>query len=67
VHIVGENFDLREKIEVLNENMKRLKRQLKLYMKKLAESGGQLMYVFVRQMKSLNRSKKHEEAGREWR
>jgi hypothetical protein len=36
----GENFDLQEKIEALNEQVKRLKRQHKLYLKKLAESGG---------------------------
>ncbi len=38
---LGENFDLLENIEVLNENMKRLKRQNKLLMKKLSESGGE--------------------------
>jgi len=37
--LTGENFDLREKIENLSETVKRLKRQLKIYMKKLAESG----------------------------
>jgi len=36
----GENFDLRERTEVLGEANKRLKKQLKLYMKKAAESGG---------------------------
>ena len=38
--LTGENFDLREKIENLNENTKRLKRLLKLYMKKLTDVGG---------------------------
>ena len=38
--LTGENFDLREKIENLNDSVKRLKRQLKMYMKKLQESGG---------------------------
>jgi myosin-5 len=38
--LTGENFDLQEKIEALNEQVKRLKRQHKLYLKKLAESGG---------------------------
>jgi predicted nucleic acid-binding Zn-ribbon protein len=38
--LTGENFDLREKIENLNETIKRLKRQLKSYMKKLHEVGG---------------------------
>ena len=37
--LTGENFDLREKIENLNDTAKRLKRQLKVYMKKLQESG----------------------------
>merc|ERR1719228_1053617 len=37
--LTGENFDLREKIENLNDSVKRLKRQLKMYMKKLQESG----------------------------
>ena len=40
--ILGENFDLREKIETLTELTKRLKKQLKLYMKKLADYGGKL-------------------------
>ena len=39
LRLTGENFDLREKIEDLNDTVKRLKKQLKLYMKKLAESG----------------------------
>ncbi|XP_023346173.1 unconventional myosin-Va, partial [Eurytemora carolleeae] len=38
--LTGENFDLREKIETLTELTKRLKKQLKLYMKKLADYGG---------------------------
>jgi hypothetical protein len=38
--LTGENFDLQEKIEALNEQVKILKRQHKLYLKKLAESGG---------------------------
>lgn len=38
--LTGENFDLREKIENLNETIKRLRRQLKSYMKKLNEVGG---------------------------
>eukprot|EP00092_Neocalanus_flemingeri_P009668 GFUD01010409.1.p1 GENE.GFUD01010409.1~~GFUD01010409.1.p1 ORF type:complete len:1838 (+),score=622.26 GFUD01010409.1:290-5803(+) len=37
--LTGENFDLREKIENLNDSVKKLKRQLKTYMKKLQESG----------------------------
>ena len=37
--LTGENFDLREKIENLNENVKRLKRMLKSYMKRLEEAG----------------------------
>merc|ERR1719339_461313 len=40
--LTGENFDLREKIENLNDSVKRLKRQLKMYMKKVAEAGGQV-------------------------
>jgi len=43
--LTGENFDLREKIENLNDTVKRLKKQLKLYMKKLAESGGSVAEV----------------------
>ena len=38
--LTGENFDLREKIENLNDTVKRLKKQLRMYMKKLAEVGG---------------------------
>jgi len=38
--LTGENFDLRERIEQLSEGNKRLKKQLKLYMKKLADYGG---------------------------
>ena len=38
--LTGENFDLREKIENLNDNIKRLKRQLRSYMKKLNDMGG---------------------------
>lgn len=38
--LTGENFDLREKIENLSDTIKRLKRQLKAYMKKLNEVGG---------------------------
>ena len=41
--LTGENFDLREKIENLNENTKRLKRLLKTYMKKLTDVGGNEM------------------------
>jgi len=37
--LTGENFDLREKIENLNDMIKRLKKQLKIYMKKLQETG----------------------------
>ena len=37
--LTGENFDLREKIENLGDTIKRLKRQLKAYMKKLNEAG----------------------------
>jgi len=37
--LTGENFDLREKIEILNDTIKRLKKQLKMYMKKLQENG----------------------------
>ena len=40
--LTGENFDLREKIENLNDTVKRLKRQLKVYMKQVAEVGGGL-------------------------
>ncbi len=40
--LTGENFDLREKIENLGETIKRLKRQLKMYMKKLNEVGAAL-------------------------
>lgn len=39
--LTGENFDLREKIENLGDTIKRLKRQLKTYMKKLTEVGGE--------------------------
>ena len=38
--LTGENFDLREKIENLSDVIKRLKKQLKIYMKKLQENGG---------------------------
>ena len=37
--LTGENFDLREKIENLGDTIKRLKRQLKAYMRKLNEAG----------------------------
>ncbi len=37
--LTGENFDLREKIENLNDNIRRLKKMLKTYMKRLEESG----------------------------
>ena len=40
--LTGENFDLREKIESLQETVKRIKRQLKAYMKKLNEVGAAL-------------------------
>merc|ERR1719336_2403531 len=39
--LTGENFDLREKIENLSDVIKRLKKQLKIYMKKLQEAGVQ--------------------------
>ena len=39
--LTGENFDLREKIENLGDTIKRLKRQLKAYMKRLNEAGGE--------------------------
>ena len=42
--LTGENFDLREKIENLNDTVKRLKKQLKLYMKKISDSGGNLAF-----------------------
>jgi len=38
--LTGENFELREKIEILTDQTKALKKQHKLYMKKLAEYGG---------------------------
>ena len=38
--LTGENFDLREKIENLNDTVKRLKKQLWTYRKKVAEAGG---------------------------
>jgi len=37
--LTGENFDMREKIENLNDTIKRLQRQLKVYMKKVADMG----------------------------
>ena len=37
--LTGENFDLRERIEILNDNKKQLKAMVKVYMKKLSESG----------------------------
>lgn len=37
--LTSENFDLREKIENLNDNIRRLKKMLKTYMKRLEESG----------------------------
>ena len=40
--LTGENFDLREKIENLNETIKRLRKQLKAYMRKLNEVGASL-------------------------
>ncbi len=43
--LTGENFDLREKIETLGDTIKRLKRQLKSYMKKLNEVGGKLCFT----------------------
>ena len=42
--LTGENFDLREKIKNLNDTVKRLKKQLKLYMKKISDSGGNLTF-----------------------
>ena len=39
--LTSENFDLREKIENLNDTTKRLKKMLKIYMKKLEEAGGE--------------------------
>merc|ERR1711892_766074 len=50
--LTGENFDLREKIENLNDSVKRLKRQLKMYMKKLQESGGHVNEVDERDPES---------------
>ncbi len=43
--LTGENIDLQEKIEGLQETIKRLKRQLKAYMKKLNEVGAALPEV----------------------
>ena len=40
--LTGENFDLREKIEVLQDHKKQLKLMLKTYRKKLAEAGEQV-------------------------
>ena len=40
--LTGENFDLREKIEEISSSNKRLKKQLKLYMKRLNEVGAAL-------------------------
>jgi len=37
--LTSENFDLREKIENLNDNIRRLKKMLKTYMKRLEDSG----------------------------
>ena len=37
--LTGENFDLREKIETLNDHKKQLKLMLKTYRKKLADAG----------------------------
>ncbi|KAG1680851.1 Unconventional myosin-Va [Nymphon striatum] len=37
--LTGENLDLREKIDGLQEHVKKLKKQLKIYVKKLKESG----------------------------
>ena len=37
--MTGENFDLRERIEVLNDHKKQLKLMLKTYRKKLADAG----------------------------
>ena len=49
--LTGENFDLREKIENLGDTIKRLKRQLKAYMKRLNDAGGEyrvaMMYGHV--------------------
>merc|ERR1719410_1225693 len=43
--LTGENFDLREKIENLNDTVKRLKKQLWNYRKKLQENGGHINEV----------------------
>jgi len=40
--LTGENFDLREKIEQLSDQIKRLKKQNKMYIKKLEDSGGSI-------------------------
>ena len=45
--LTGENFDLREKIENLNDTVKRIKRQLKSYMKKLNEVGGMIILKYL--------------------
>ena len=37
--MTSENFDLREKIENLNDNIRRLKKMLKTYMKRIEDSG----------------------------
>ena len=37
--LTSENFDLREKIENLNDNIRRLKKMLKTYMKRIEDSG----------------------------
>ena len=37
--LTGENFDLRERVEGLNDNKRQYKRMLKAYMKKLSDTG----------------------------
>lgn len=46
--LTGENFDLREKIENLNETIKRLKKQLRSYMRKLNEVGGKKQFMSLK-------------------
>ena len=40
LQFLGENFDLRETNENLADQIKRLKNQLKMYMRKVQENGG---------------------------
>ncbi|GIY87606.1 unconventional myosin-Va [Caerostris darwini] len=59
--LTGENVDLREKIDMLSDQIKKYKKQLKLYAKKVKDTGGDVLELEPKEKPSNMSMVKHKE------